>query len=132
MKPIILIISILILQANFIVEKPISECEICGKYYGGREFYSWTTLELKPNGDYKFSESRHTMQSINDKGKWKLENDILILNSISKSKWKSPMKSKRKKKYFFKNQKCVVKGNSILIRKEKIGGFNLAYYTLTK
>ena len=130
MKSFIFLLTFLLSQSNLNLHNQNFECLICGEYKGGREFFSWSTLILKPNGNYEYNESRHTRQSIKDKGRWKLAKDVLILNSRSKTIWTGSLK--HKKKYFFKNQKCDLKEESILIRRDNSKLFNLAYYTLRK
>ncbi|MFT5746985.1 MAG: hypothetical protein ACI9XO_004011 [Paraglaciecola sp.] len=134
MSFIILTFFLLSFQSNIEKTNSPEDCEVCGEYRGGRDFFSWTKLILNPNDKYEYSESRHTMQSREDNGKWIFQNDVLILNSANKTKWKGRNKwnKKEKMKFFFKKQKCEVKEDFIIIKKNRNKGFNSAYYSVSK
>ena len=109
-----------------------NECDICGEYRGGRDFYSWITLNIYENGKYDYSEANHAFFSIKDSGTWKIIETKLILHSFEKTSCNTRQKKRAKKKFYFKKQKCDLMPDEILIHKTNNESFNLAYYLLLK
>lgn len=82
---IFVIILIFGLTLTFISWKQVEKKEVLKNFSGGREMYSYTTLELLNDSTYQLSEWYHNGGTELDSGNWRLLDTLLILNSFSPS-----------------------------------------------
>lgn len=110
------------------------EENIIGEYIGGVDFSIWVTLKIEDSDNYTYTLATHTDSYIRDKGKWKIENGYLILNSSNKTRAKSQGEKIGSKRYLFKEFKYELKDETLIIYSNKKSKYHFkpAYFNLSK